>query len=653
VPTLLFEIGCEELPASACREAEEQLPQLCRALLGREPERVLVGPRRLAIVVPDLPARTPDEVRRGPAERVAFDEEGRPTKAAEGFARSVGREPGDLERRDGHVWATVPGVRLVDVLPDRLAEILRGLSFRKSMVWRQGGLRFSRPVRWLCARLDGEAVPVSFDGVSSGGLSYGHRFNAGQVEVPSAHAYLAALRAAGVEPDPDERRRQITEALDAIGGWSDPGGVLDEVVHLVESPVVLEGSFDERFLALPPRVIVTAMQSHQRYFPLGGARFAFAANGGDPDLVRAGNERVLEGRLEDAAFTFERDVRQGIDALADRLGSITFVAGAGSMADKTARLERLVEALGGGDASREAARLAKADQAAELVREFPDLEGHIGAEYARLAGYPEAVSRAIEEQYLPDSASGPLPETEPGRVLAVAEKIDNLTVAFSLGERPSGTRDPYGLRRAAIGLCRLAVTSSFPIDTRALVRLDHRLLVEQGAEASDEPPDDVADFVAERLEGLLEIPVEFVRAARGSGLTQLGQIARLAVALAELDEPALDAVHTVFTRSVRLAGKEAAQAAPSVDAALLVEEAEREVLAALDRLGPAIDAALADADFARGLAAAAQLAPSLDRFFVDVLVMAEDAAVRANRLRLLLEVRDAVGRLGDFSQIPR
>jgi glycyl-tRNA synthetase beta chain len=235
----------------------------------------------------------------------------------------------------------------------------------------------------------------------------------------------------------------------------------------------------------------------------------------------------------------------------------------------------------------------------------------------------------------------------------VAEKIDNLTVAFSLGERPTGTRDPYGLRRAAIGLCRLSVSSAFPIDVGELVRLDHRLLAEQGAEVADDAPDDVADFVAERLEGLLDVPVEFVRAARGAGLTPLGAIARLSVALAELDEPTLDAVHTVYTRSARLAGKEAAQAAPHVEPALLVEEAEQEVMSALDRIVPAIDAALGDGDLQRALAAAAGLAPSLDRFFTDVLVMAEDAAVRANRLRLLLDVRDAVGRLGDFGQIPR
>lgn len=652
MPTLLFEIGCEELPASACGEAGEQLPGLCLTLLGKEPARVLVGPRRLAVLVADLPERTPDELRRGPSERIAFDEEGQPTRAAEGFARGAGVAVSQLERRDGHVWAVVPGVRLADVLPGRLRAIVDGLAFGKSMVWRAGGPRFSRPIRWLCAKLDGETVPVELEGVASGATSHGHRFTGGPVEIPDAAAYEETLRAHGVEPDAGERRRQIVEALDAIGSWSDPGGVLDEVVHLVESPVVLTGSFAERFLALPERVVVTAMQAHQRYLPLGGARFAFVANGGEPDLVRAGNERVLEGRLEDAAFTFERDVAKGIDELAAMLGTITFVAGAGSMADKTARLARLVAELGGGDASREAARLAKADQAAELVREFPELEGHIGAEYARLTGYPEAVCAAIEEQYLPDSAGGPLPASEAGRVLAVAERIDNLTVAFSLGERPSGTRDPYGLRRAAIGLCRLAMASAFPVEVGTLVAVAHRLLLEQGADVSPEPPDDIEDFVAERLEGLLDVPVELVRAARGAGLPRLGQVASLALALSRLSDERLEAVHTPYTRSARLAGR-AEGVAGQLDPALLLEPAERAVVEALDRVAPRIETALAEGDFDGGLAAAAELGPPLHRFFEDVLVMAEDSAVRGNRLRLLLDVRDTIGRLGDFSLIPR
>ena len=394
------------------------------------------------------------------------------------------------------------------------------------------------------------------------------------------------------------------------------------------------------------------MESHQRYFPLEGNRFAFVANGGDPATVVTGNEGVLEGRLEDASFTFERDVAKGIERLAEESARITFVAGAGTFGDKAARLEALVEALGGGDASREAARLAKADQAAELVREFPDLEGHIGAEYARLAGFPEAVCAAIDEQYLPDSAGGPLPETETGRVLAAADKIDSLAVAFALDQRPTGSRDPYGLRRAGIGLCRLALEGNLELDVDALSARVHQLLVVQGAELKDDASG-VSDFVEERLEGMLEVPVEFVRAARASGVSELGAIARLAEALAaaaNTDE--FEEAYVAYDRANRLAGKSDG-AASELNPRLAKDEAELALIDAVADVSPRISAAIEAREFGDALAAAAELRAPVDRFFDEVLVMAEDAQVRANRLRLLLDVRDAVGALGDLAQIPR
>src|SRR5919108_532373 len=298
-------------------------------------------------------------------------------RAAAGFARRHGLEADQLEEREGHLWARIPGKPLREVAAVRASELVRDLAFSKSMRWNGDGVRFARPVRWRCLMLDDEGL--------DGNRSYGRRFAYGELEIPHADAYAEALRAGGVEPDAAERRRLIVAGLDALGDWRDPAGKLEEVVYMVEHPTVLEGRFDERLLSLPEIVIVTAMQSHQRYFPLGGARFAFVAGGGDAAVVRLGNERVLENRLEDAAFTFERDVKAGIDELAKEIATITFASGAGSFADKTQRLVRLVDALGGGEASREAARLAKADQAAELVREFPELEGSIGGEYARLA----------------------------------------------------------------------------------------------------------------------------------------------------------------------------------------------------------------------------------------------------------------------------
>ena len=637
MPTLLFEIGCEELPGSACDEAAAELRERWLPKLGAG--YVLVGPRRLALFVDELPEREPDEWVKGPPEHLR-------DKAAAGFARKQGVGVDELEVRDGFLGVLVPGRALLDSLPERLNEIVGGLAFSKSMRWNDSGLRFARPVRWLCAKLDDETLE------GFGGSSWGHRYTHGEVPIPRAGEYLECLRAASVEPDQEERLATIRSGLAELGLTEPNEGVLAEVVHLAEWPTVLAGTFDERFLSLPRRVVETAMESHQRYFPLAGNRFAFVANGGDPDTVVRGNERVLEGRLEDASFTFERDVAKGIEGLAQESARITFVAGAGTYGDKVARLEALVEALGGGDASREAARLSKADQAAELVREFSDLEGHIGAEYARLAGFPEAVCTAIAEQYLPDSAGGPLPETEAGRVLAAADKVDNLTVAFSLGQRPTGSRDPYGLRRAAIGLCRLALEGGLRIDLAALVSRTHALLVEQGADVKDDPSD-VVDFVEERLEGMLDVPVEFVRAARAGGVGELGAVARLAEALAAAaDGDEFERAYVAYDRANRLAGKSDGAAA-ELDPKLATDEAELALIQALGAASPKIAAALESREFDAALAAAAELRAPVDRFFDEVLVMADDAQVRANRLRLLLDVRDAVGALGDLSQIPR
>jgi tetrameric-type glycyl-tRNA synthetase beta subunit len=600
-----------------------QLPPLLRAHVGAEPSDLYLAPRRIAFLVPDLPARTSDEWVKGPPEALR-------DKAAEGFARRHGVAVDDLTVRDGFLGVHVPGKDIRSVLPEGLAAIVRGLTFAKTMRWPGVDFRFARPVRWLLAKLDAETITVALEGVPSGGISYGRRFADGPVEIASAQTYVETLRAHGVDPDRATRMMEITAGLDSLGAWSDPGHVLDEVVYLVEAPRVQAGEFDEKYLQLPSRVVVTTMQSHQRYFPLPGNRFAFVANSGDPEVVRTGNERVLRGRLEDAAFTFERDVAVGIDELANRLGNITFFAGAGSYGDKTERVSKLVEQLGGGDASREAARLAKADQAAELVREFPELEGHIGAEYARLAGYPEAVCAAIEEHYLPEAAHGALPQTEAGRILAAADRIDTLNVAFELGHQPTGSRDPFGLRRAAIGLCRLATEGGLRVPL-SLLR------------------DDVRDFVEERYENLLDVPVEYVRAARRARADDLGRVAEIARTLATLDRTNLERIHTVFTRAQNITAK-ADGIGESLRPELLVEDAEREVATTLDEVSATLEGAEA---VEAQVHAADKLAEPLERFFQDVLVMAEDRDVRANRLRLLRDVRDTIeASLGDLSQIP-
>jgi glycyl-tRNA synthetase beta chain len=612
MPTLLLEIGCEELPASACREVEAQLPVLVEKHLGVEASHVYVSPRRIAFVVDELPETASEQLVKGPPAE-------RREQAAAGFAKRHGITEADLEERDGHLWARAPGEPLRgEPLLDRMRAIVHGLEFGKSMRWDASGHRFARPVRWYCEKLDAETLAGS-------GKSFGHRFTHGELEIASAQEYSDTLRAANVEPDAAERRRRIADELAALGDWQDPLGKLEEVVYMTEWPIVFESEFDERFLRLPERAIVTAMQSHQRYFPLGGNRFAVVAAGGDVEVTRPGYTRVLEARLEDAAFTFDRDVAIGVEELAQRLERITFIEGGGTFADKTGRIVELVERLGSGDDAREAARLAKADQASELVREFPDLEGFIGAEYARLAGHADTVCRAIEEQYLPDGANAPLPDTEAGRLLSAADRIDTLTVSFSLGHRPTGSRDPYGLRRAAIGLCRLAVEGGVPVS--------HELLAP-----------DVREFVEERLEGLLDVPVEYTRAARRSAAPDIAGVAERARLLADLEPALLGRVHEVYVRSARLA--KGAEAQWSEDR--LEDDAERALAAALDAARPR----LMGQDLDAAVTAADELAPVVNRFFEEVLVMQENEELKSNRLGLLADVRDTVGALADFSELP-
>jgi glycyl-tRNA synthetase beta chain len=635
VPDLLVEIGCEELPAAACGQAQAQLPGLLEAELARAglvfaELRVHIAPRRLAAIALGLPAERPAErtEARGPRADA-------PEQALAGFARKHGRDPAGLERRDGFVWAVSEGVPTPahDLVPDVVRGIVEGLQFSKSM--RYEGGRFSRPIRWLIVKLDDEVVPMRLAGLESGETTRGHRYEGGHAVVGSAATYRDDLRAVRAMAEASERRAAIVAGLDAAGPWQDPGGKLEEVVHLVEWPVVLEGRFGAAYLELPDRVVITAMQSHQRYFPVrrvGAAlapRFLFVANGGDPELVRAGNEEVLVGRLDDAAFAHRRDLERGLEAMAAELQRVSFLEGSGSLADKVARLGPIVERLcdrNGLDAAVRAAAvraaaLCKADLVSGLVSEFADLEGYAGSIYARAAGEDEAVCAAIEEHHRPREAGGELPASEAGAVLALADKADTLAVAFGLGLEPTGSRDPFGLRRAAAGMVAIALQRGYRIDPQ-------ELLGERGAA-----------FVLDRLEPpLLEegLTVEEVRAARGSGAVEPVDVAALARALHAFAGPGRDAVRDAYGRCVRIAGDTPAGA---VSESLLAEPAERELAQALARPPDTLERAAA-------------LVPAVTRFFDDVLVMAPDEAVRRNRLTLVANVAAALRRLGDFGQLP-
>jgi glycyl-tRNA synthetase beta chain len=678
--TLLVEIGCEELPASHCDAALAQAPGIVERLLAERrlaagSVRALVAPRRIAVIAEGVPlAQAADRlVHRGPPETVAFAENGEPTPAGAGFARKHGRAAHELIRRDGFVFveADAEALPAAEVLPEVVRGLVEGLAFPKNMRWGTQQLRFSRPIRWLACLHGADVIDVELAGVRSGRSSRGHRFLGGPVELADADSYEAALLGQFVMVDPARRYGAIEDGLAEYPGWADPGGVLAEVVHLAEWPTVLRGSFPERFLELPDRVIVTVMQSHQRYLPLLAddgrplSHFCFVANSAEDaaQTVITGNERVVRGRLDDAAFSLAKDLELGLEGLASGLGRISYHARGGSLGDRTGRLEALVALLGDAihapadvrEHALVAARLAKADQASRLVGEFAELEGYVGAVYARRAGLPEAVAVAIGEQYLPDGAAAAPPGSLPGALVALADKLDSLATAFGLGEQPTGSRDPYGLRRAAAGVVTIVLDRNLSLDIAALVAHDLELHARQGSDVRrNGVAAEVVSFVLDRVDAALDaegIPTETLRAARGADAVDPLAHAALARALHRAG-PVLAQARQALERCRRIAQRAADDAAPVLDPRLLRVEAEVELSRQLVLAAPRIADEADVRNYPGALEVASGLAPAIDRFFADVMVMDDDLAVRANRLRLMIDVVDATRPIGDLSLLP-
>ena len=742
---LLFEIGVEELPYKVCQSLLAQLrgegtaeaPGLVHELLAadrllgdvghadgpavfaRERLRVMIAPRRIAVVVRAVPRLQTEQTtrHRGPRADVAFGPDGAPTKAGQGFARSKGVEPGELAREtvDGteFVVAEVEAGRrpAETVLPDLCRRLISSLQIPRGMRWgakppqADDYLRFSRPIRWLVCVFGADPVRFDFYDLRAGEVTQGHRVLGRPVIVDRADHYERHLREQSVIADQDERRRLIVEGLDAAaakldGRWSDPAGVLEENVYLAEWPSVHAGSFDERHLRLPREVLVTAMQSHQRYWAVEDAdgrllpAFLYVSNA-DPGAAGAithGNERVLEGRLDDAEFEYDRDLAEGLEAMAVRLKDVVFHAKLGSLADKSGRMVRLTRWLAaaagspadtpaidaaaastaltvpvGGefDAALVAARYAKADLVSQVVIEFPSLQGRVGGVYAAHAAADPRVAQAVAEHYLPLSATAPIPGSLAGGLVAIADKIDNIAGAWVTGEKPSGSRDPYGLRRAAMGIVRIALERRLGIEPRELAGEALRVYDEQGAQRSpktgDDPAGEIAAFVWERLEGLLldeGLPFPFVEAALGAVAVgaDLTRVADLARAFARVQkESFFNDLVVAYTRPASLATK--AEAEPGgvpdgPDPTLFTDGAEGALAAAVDEVRDPLATALAGGDVEAALAVAATLRGPIDRYFDDVLVMDQDPAVRANRLAQLRQLTTLLGTLGDFSRLP-
>ncbi len=712
---LLFEIGTEELPSWYVTEGSRALGPLLAERLsaaGLAPGGVTVfgTPRRLCALVTGLPERSAQRVeeRRGPSAAVAFDEGGAPTRAAEAFAASSGVSVGSLERRQTergeYVYARVVkgGEPAAEVLPALLAGVVADLPAPRKMRWGEVDTPFVRPVAWLTARLGDEVVPVSAAGQEAVGASRGHRFLApGGVELAAPADYAAALRDAWVIAAEDERRRETLRAVESSAAAEGLEPVVDdallaEVANLVEWPFPVVGGFDEEYLELPDEVLTTVMVKHQRFFPLrapGGrlaARFVGVSNNKvpDEDVVRRGYEDVLAGRLYDARFFWRADRERSLSQLAWALSGIAFQRDLGSMADKTARVAGAAEAVADAVALGEEDRLAlagalplfRADLATQMVYEFPELEGDMARAYALAEGQPSAVADVLRDGVRPKGPEAPLPLTEPGAVLAVADRLDKLVGFFALGKRPTGSADPFGLRRDAHGVVRVLAARGWRASVETLVEAaagayrDGPVTVDMGTIEA------VGGFIWDRVAALLEeqghaTPV--VRAATLGSFTVLGALRRARLLAHLMTRPEFADLMALYKRAANLAARYEPQdpeADPrdAVDTSLFVTDEEGPIYDALDEgsagaseLLAAAAAAVPPHDPMRGEGAGAPFAADvegplarllglkapLDAYLDNVLVMAEDERVRRNRLALLAAVVAPLRRLGALEHL--
>jgi len=685
----LLEIGVEELPARFLQPALDQLAELARTNLQEyrlaHGEIITCGtPRRITLYVRELADKQDSlalEVK-GPAVKVAFNAVGEPTRAALGFAKSNGVQVDDLVRKSvgpvEYVFAVKKeeGRAAGEVLPGLAPALVTGLHFAKPMRWGSLEMRFARPIRWLLCLYGDEIVGFELAGLQSGRHTYGHRFlSAGRLEVPAAGAYFDVMRKANVMADVHQRReeirRQVNAAAERGGGRADiDPELLDEVTNLVEFPTALCGSFDEGYLEMPEEVLITPMREHQRYFPVRGqdgrllARFIAVSNGGadNIDIVRAGNEKVLRARLSDAAFFWREDLKAPLEEKVEGLKKVVFQESLGTVYEKVQRITALAGFLAGRlgaspaerkDALR-AALLSKADLLTNMVYEFPELQGVMGREYAGRSGETAGVALAVYEHYLPRFAGDELPGTLAGQILSIADKMDTLAGCFGVGIQPTGSQDPYALRRQALGVCHIIIEGGLVLSLGELIEKAYSGYA--GRVTMKLPPDKVAaemeEFFKQRLRGMLNekgLPYDTVDAVLSAGIDDISGVWLRGGALQQFRaEPAFDALLTAFTRAYNLAKKAAHD---RVDPSLLETEAEKELYNAFQKAQAAVEPALAERDYARALTSIAELRQPVDRFFEDVMVMVEDVRVRDNRLALLKQIAGLAGRIADLSKI--
>ena len=688
--TLAFEIGTEELPAFDLHDATTKLGSIAaKALDGAKIPHgaidVYTTPRRLIVLVADVPERTEASVEefRGPSAKIAFDESGQPTKAAIGFAKGKGVDPSALERRDEngveYVYAIkeTPSIDVASLLPDLLGSIITGIEWPKSQRWGSRREQFSRPVRWLFAMLGETVVPVEFAGLTAGSKTLGHRFlSPGPHEVSSADALIDVLRANFVVPSEAEREASIREQVKAIEAETGlvselPTKTMEEVVNLTEYPTVMVGAFDELFLAVPKEITVDAMLVHQRYFPLFNAdgtlsnKFLITSNGNPKyhDNIVDGNQRVVAARLYDAKFFYDEDLKQPLEAYVEKLGEVVFQE---SLGTTRAKADRLVELAGklaadagleGQDAedAKRAALLCKADLVTGAVVEFTSVQGIMGRYYAKAAGETDQVAEAIADHYRPRFAGDETPASLVGKVVATADKLDTICGLFAVGQGPTGSSDPFALRRSAIGILAMLEDG---LNVSLISAIDESLdIFEKNGLDFDrtEARKAIVDFFVTRTKVMLRdrgCAADTIDAVLATGVEEPMVLIARSNALESArsnDKETLEDLAIAYARANNLRD---AELGADVDEALLTEHSHA-LAAAVTQAESTVEKSLAADDYPAALSDLAALRGPIDEFFDNVMVMDDDDRVRANNIKLLNKFVAVFANVADFGKMAK
>lgn len=677
---LLLEIGTEEVPAhvmpgilAQLKENAEKAFKENRIAFGSV--RTIGTPRRTALIVKDLAEKQEDvsSENRGPSVQIAFDADGNPSKAAQGFARGQGVDPKDLVEKDGYVYAMVheEGKATAELLQDLLKDLICGLSFPNNMRWADLDFKFIRPLRWIVALLDDEVIPFEVAEVKSGRTSRGHRFlSQGDFEIANADSYEKACEENFILVDQDKRkaviREQIEEVAKANGGTAEiTEDLLEEVLYLVEYPTALCGKFEDKYLKLPAEAVITPMRDHQRYFPVKAADgslmplFITVRNGGKEHLetVQHGNERVLRARLEDAQFFFDEDRKKSLEEHREKLKTVVFQQGLGTMYEKSERLMELAEFIAdelGADEkvhkhAKRAAELCKADLVTGMVQEFTELQGIMGREYAKLDGECEKVAIAIDEHYMPRFAGDNQPQSEAGRIVSVADKIDTIVGTFSRGKIPTGSQDPFALRRQALGLVNMMIEAKYTLSLSKVVAKAMDLYQITDEAARMKMQQDVADFMRLRLKNVLEDVRYDVVDAVLENVDDLYAVSLRAEAVAKfVASDAATANIQAFVRAANLAKKADAAA---INEALFNTDEEKSLYQVYTATASSVDSLVAGHDYDGAIDALTELSAPIDAFFDGVMVMDKDEKIKNNRLGLLKSIDALVNRVADFSKV--